>query len=60
MEIELPGYSDEFEAFLKHCLASNPDERLAVENRRHSWAARFEKDGQDDLLKWIRETSQAA
>jgi hypothetical protein len=30
-----------------------------VENRKQSWAARFESDGQDDLLKWIQETGRA-
>jgi mitogen-activated protein kinase kinase 1 len=59
IELCLSGYSDELHAFLRHCLAPNPDERFAVENRRQSWAARFEKDGQEDLLKWIQATSKA-
>jgi serine/threonine protein kinase len=60
LDFDVAGYSDAFVAFLRHCLARAPDDRLAVETRRRSWAAAYENDGQDDLMAWIRETNRPA
>jgi serine/threonine protein kinase len=58
LDYKLEGYSDEFKGFLRQCLAQAPEARLPVENRRSSWAGRFENDGQDDLMEWVRATGK--
>jgi serine/threonine protein kinase len=59
LDYNVEGYSEEFRGFLRHCLELDQDKRLGAENRRQSWAGRFENDGQEDLLRWIQETRKA-